>query len=71
MGDFRPIACCNVIYNRITMILANHLLPCLGDLVSLTLSAFVPSRSITENILVAQEIARNCRKKEGQPKTHS
>jgi hypothetical protein len=36
MGDFRPIACCNVIYKCITRILSNRMLPFLSDLVSKT-----------------------------------
>jgi hypothetical protein len=35
IGDFRPIACCNVIYNCITKIISNRMLPLLGDLVSM------------------------------------
>jgi hypothetical protein len=52
MGDFRPISCCNVIYKCITKILSNRMLPFLGDLVSMNQSAFIPSRSISENVLL-------------------
>jgi hypothetical protein len=31
MGDFRPIACCNVIYKCVTKIISNRMLPLLGD----------------------------------------
>jgi hypothetical protein len=53
MGDFRPITCCNVIYKCITKIISNRMLPLLGDLVSMNQSAFIPSRSISENVLLA------------------
>jgi hypothetical protein len=62
MGDFRPVACYNVIYKCITKIIANRMLPLLGDLVSMNQSAFIPNRSISENVLLALEIVRNYHK---------
>jgi hypothetical protein len=53
MGDFRPIACYNVIYKCITKIISNRMLPLMGNLVSMNQSAFIPSRSISENVLLA------------------
>jgi hypothetical protein len=68
IGDFRPIACCNVVYKCITKIISNRMLPLLSDLVSLNHSAFIPSRSIFENVLLAQEIVRNYHKEKGNPR---
>jgi hypothetical protein len=68
MGDFRLIACCNVVYKCITKILSNRMLPLLGDLVRMNSSAFIPSRSISENVLLAQELVRNYHKKKGKPR---
>jgi hypothetical protein len=68
MGDFRPIACCNVIYKCITKIMANRMLPLLGDLVSMNQYAFIPNKSISENVLFAQEIVRNYHKEIGKPR---
>jgi len=56
MGDYRPISCCNVVYKCITKILANRLRVGLNDVVSQNQGAFIPGRSIAENILLAQEI---------------
>jgi len=67
MGDFWPISCCNVIYKCITKILSNRLLPCLDSLVGWNQSAFIPGRSISENVLLAQELVRNYHRKGGQP----
>jgi hypothetical protein len=54
MGDFHPISCCNLIYKCITKILANQLVSCLEDLISPNQTAFIPNRSIAENVLLAQ-----------------
>ncbi|XP_039166603.1 uncharacterized protein LOC120292468 [Eucalyptus grandis] len=51
-----PIACYNTIYKIITKILANRLAIVLNDLISPPQNAFVKSRRITDNILLAQEL---------------
>jgi hypothetical protein len=68
MGDFRPIACCNVIYKCITKILSNRMLPLLDSMISRNQSAFIPGRNIAENVLLAQEMVRNYHRKDGQPR---
>jgi hypothetical protein len=68
MGDFRPITCSNVIYKCITKILSNRMLPFLSDLVSKNQSAFIPAKSISENVLLAQELVRGYHKEKGNPR---
>ena len=43
------------------------MLPFLSNLVNLNQSAFIPSRSISENVLLAQEIVRDYHKEKGNP----
>ena len=58
VGDFRPISCCNVVYEIISKILALRLSPILGKIIDPAQSAFVPNRSMVENIYMVQELLR-------------
>nr|GEZ55904.1 hypothetical protein [Tanacetum cinerariifolium] len=60
VNDFRPIACCNVIYKCISKLKES-----LGMLVDENQSAFVPNRHIQDNILLLQELLRGYDRKEG------
>ncbi|KAL0430579.1 UNVERIFIED_CONTAM: hypothetical protein Sradi_0683900 [Sesamum radiatum] len=55
VGEFRPISCCNVLYKVITEILVQRMRGILDKLISPSQNAFVPGRSIGDNILLAQE----------------
>lgn len=60
--DFRPIACCNVIYKVISKILAGRLREILKDIIHLNQSAFIPGRMISDNIMLAHELLRGYHK---------
>jgi len=68
MGDFRPISCCNIVYKCITKIIANRLLKGLDDIVGPNQGAFIPGRSIAENIMLAQELVCNYHREKGRPR---
>nr|GEX46643.1 hypothetical protein [Tanacetum cinerariifolium] len=59
VNDYQPISCCNVIFKCISKIIANRIKESLKALISPNQSAFVPGRSIADNILLTQEIMHN------------
>ncbi|GKC68404.1 RNA-directed DNA polymerase, eukaryota, reverse transcriptase zinc-binding domain protein [Tanacetum coccineum] len=63
--DFRPIACCNVIYKCISKVITNRIKGFLGYIVGQYQSAFVPNRHIQDNILLSQELFNGYDRKEG------
>lgn len=68
MGEYRPISCCNVIYKCITKVLVNRLLPGLDEVISPNQGAFIPHRSIAENVLLAQALVSEYHMDMGVPR---
>lgn len=63
VGDFWPISLCNVLYKLLAKVLVNRLRVVLGDQTSQFQNGFVPSRLISDNVLVAHEILEHIRKR--------
>lgn len=68
MSEYRPIACCNVVYKCITKIIANRMIQGLDEVISSNQGAFIPKRGIAENILLAQEVVCDYHKTTGAPR---
>lgn len=56
MKDFRPIACCNLLYKVISKILANRLKIIFPDAIEANQCAFLTGRLLLENVLLASEL---------------
>lgn len=67
LKNFRPISCCNTIYKCISKELVNHLQAVLNDIVRKQQTAFISSRRIGDNILMAHELLRNYHTDKGSP----
>lgn len=68
MNRFRPISCCSVVYKIVTKILANRFKKYLPEIIEPNQSAFVGGRSISDNILLAQEIVQGYNRKSISPR---
>lgn len=68
MTHFRPISCCNVLYKCISKILASRLTNIMPEIISPVQSAFIPKRSIGDNIFIAQALCRDYHLNAGPPR---
>lgn len=63
MSEFHPIALCNILYKILAKVLANRLKTILPIMISENQAAFVPGRSIHDNVLIAFELIHYMKRK--------
>lgn len=68
MKNFRPIACCTILYKVISKVLANRLKGVLNSIVGDSQSAFVKGRLILDNVMLSQELITGYTRKHVSPR---
>ena len=66
--DFRPIACCIVLYKIIAKIITLRLQKVIGDVIDLAQAGFMPNRSISDNIFLATKLIKGYAPKNISPR---
>ena len=56
--DYRPIACCTVVYKIISRILAGRIHNVIAKVIDTAQSGFIPGRHMSDNILLAAELIK-------------
>jgi len=65
-AQFRPISLCNTLYKILAKILVNRMRPILQRIIHPAQSAFIPHRTIHDNILIAHEIVNKFKHLKGK-----
>ncbi|XP_019233638.1 PREDICTED: uncharacterized protein LOC109214193 [Nicotiana attenuata] len=57
--EYRPIACCTVLYKMISKVLAARLQKIMAYIISESQAGFVPGRKIADNVILAHELVKS------------
>ncbi|XP_074315611.1 uncharacterized protein LOC141651816 [Silene latifolia] len=66
--EFRPIACCNVLYKCISKVICNRVAKVLPDIISMNQGAFIQDTEIVDNILICHDLVRLYNRKSCSPR---
>lgn len=56
--EFRPIACCNVLYKTISKILAARIKRVIASIICDAHAGFIPCRKIADNVILTHELVK-------------
>ncbi|XP_016570787.2 uncharacterized protein LOC107868618 [Capsicum annuum] len=62
-SQFRPIACCNVIYKCISKMICARLRKVIAVIVANNQAVFIEGRSLIHNVLICHDLLRHCKRK--------
>ncbi|XP_024965720.1 uncharacterized protein LOC112505911 [Cynara cardunculus var. scolymus] len=68
VSDYRPIACCTMLYKCISEVIVNRMKGHLDSLIDEAQSTFIPGWMITDNILMAHELVSGYQSRDGPPR---
>jgi len=66
--EYRPIACCIVLYKLIAKVLANRIQKVIASVISETQAGFIPGRKGVDNIILAHELVHAYNRKNVSPR---
>lgn len=66
--EFRPIACCTVLYKLISKVLDARMHKIMNGLIHVSQTRFIPGRTIADNIIIAHELVKAYSRKHISPR---
>ena len=67
--EFRPIACCTVIYKIISKVITKRMHDVMSDIICESQAGFIPGRKIADNIILAHEMVKAYTRKNISPRS--
>ncbi|XP_075086042.1 uncharacterized protein LOC142168789 [Nicotiana tabacum] len=66
--EYRPIACCSILYKMISKILASRLQKVMSFIICEAQAGFIPGRKIADNVILAHELVKSYTRAQMSPR---